>query len=37
MTEMLEAYSVKNFWVSLSLDLAFCGHIPVTMSVVFSY
>lgn len=30
MTAILEPYSGKEFWVSLSLDLALCGHIPVS-------
>lgn len=30
MTEILEAYSDRKFWISLSLDLVLCGCIPVS-------
>lgn len=30
MTGILEAYSGKKFWISLSLDLALRGCIPVS-------
>lgn len=31
MTGILETNSGRRFWITLSLDLALCGHIPVSV------